>query len=61
MDEQDNFYGTFYIIKNGRRQLNFGSDLTIPFNHCDKIIAKWDNNKKQLIVSRLDDVVHFGE
>jgi len=61
MEEQNNFYGTFYIIKNGRRQLNFGADLTIPFNHCDKLIAKWDNNKKQLIVSRLDDVVRFVE
>jgi hypothetical protein len=61
MEEQENFCGTFYIIKNGRRQLNFGSDLKIPFNHCDKLIAKWDNNKKQLIVSCLDDVVHFSE
>jgi hypothetical protein len=61
MEEQDNFYGTYYIIKNGRRQLNFGSDLEIPFNHCDKLIAKWDNKKKQLIVSRLDDVVRFDE
>ncbi len=61
MVEENNIYGTFYIIKNGRKQLNFGSDLTIPFNHCDKLIAKWDNNKKQLIVSRLDDVVCFGK
>jgi hypothetical protein len=60
MEEQDNFYGTFYIIKNSRKQLNFGSDLTIPFNHRDKLIAKWDTNKKQLIVFRLDDVVRFG-
>ncbi len=61
MEEHDTVYGTFYIIKNGRRQLNFGSDLNIPFNHCDKLIAKWDDKKKQLIVSRLDDVVHFSE
>jgi hypothetical protein len=61
MEEQDNCFGTFYVIKNGRRQLNFGSDLTIPFEHCDKIIARWDDAKKQLIVSRLEDVVHFGK
>ncbi len=57
MTGQDNFLGTFYVIKNGRRQLNFGSDLTIPFNHLDKLIAKWDETKKQLIVSRLEDIV----
>jgi len=61
MEEQDKFFGTFYIIKNGRRQLNFGSDLKIPFNHCDKLIARWDDNKKQLIISRLEDVVRFSE
>lgn len=51
--------GRFYKRTNGV-QLNFGKDCVIPFDHREKIVAKWDVSKEQIIIARKKDVIKFS-